>query len=112
PDKDYLLTQPIYVTSGATLTIEPGTVVRGEGESSPGVNDPGALIITRGSKIRALGTAVRPIVFTNLDDDNVRGNVGTPPYDDKSTALGVTGTWGGLILLGRGYVSNNTVAGP
>ena len=40
---DYLVTQPVYVTSGATLTIEPGTVVRGEGESAPGANDPGTV---------------------------------------------------------------------
>jgi len=111
-DNEYILTLPIYVTSGATLTIEPGTVIRGEGESAPGVNDPGALIIARGSKLNALGTVLKPIVFTNLDDDNIGGNFGTPPYDDKSTSLGVTGTWGGLILLGRGYVGNNTVAGP
>lgn len=111
-DNEYILTLPIYVTSGATLTIEPGTVIRGEGESAPGVNDPGTLIITRGSKLIAVGTVLKPIVFTNLDDDNVGGNIGSPPYDDKSTSLGVTGTWGGLILLGRGYVANNTVAGP
>src|SRR6185369_1158252 len=103
PDKDYLLTQPIYVTSGATLTIQPGTVVRGEGESSPGVNDPGTLIITRGSKIQAVGTPDAPIVFTNQDDDNVGQNGGRVPYDTALNASGITGTWGGLIVLGRGY---------
>ncbi len=111
-DNEYILTEPIYVTTGATLTIEPGTVIRGEGESAAGVNDPGALIITRGSKLIAVGTVLKPIVFTNLDDDNIGGNVGNVPYDNKSTSLGVTGTWGGLILLGRGYVANNTAAGP
>ncbi len=111
-DNEYILTQPIYVTSGATLTIEPGTVIRGEGESSPGANDPGTLIIARGSKLQAIGTKLKPIVFTNLDDDNVGGNPGSFPYDSAANALGVTGTWGGVILLGRGYVANNTLAGP
>ncbi|HEU5182217.1 MAG TPA: hypothetical protein VFW45_15640 [Candidatus Polarisedimenticolia bacterium] len=111
-DNEYILQLPVYVKSGATLTIEPGTVVRGEGESAPGANDPGTLIITRGSKLQAIGTSQHPIVFTNEDDDNVGGNPGTPPYDTRSGAAGVTGTWGGVILLGRGYVSNNTVAGP
>ena len=60
----------------------------------------------------SLGTVLKPIVFTNLDDDNVRGDTGTPPYDNRAAALGITGTWGGVILLGRGYVANNTTAGP
>src|SRR5688572_23002015 len=111
-NNEYILTRPIYVTGGATLTIEPGTVVRGEPQSAAGANDPGALIIARGSKIQALGTASQPIVFTDLFDDNVRGNPGTPPYDTLDNALGLTGQWGGLILLGRSYVANNTLAAP
>lgn len=111
-NNEYILTKPIYVTNGATLTIEPGTVVRGEPQSAAGANDPGTLIISRGSKLRALGTASQPIVFTDLFDDNVRGNPGTAPYDTLDNALGLTGQWGGVILLGRAYVSNNTLAGP
>ena len=41
------------------------------------LNDPGTLIIARGSKINALGTPKKPIIFTDLSDDNVRGNPGT-----------------------------------
>src|SRR5262245_57572436 len=59
-NNEYVLTQVIYVTGGATLTIEPGTVIRGESESSPGAHDPGTLVITRGSKIQALGTPEAP----------------------------------------------------
>ncbi len=112
-DNEYILDQPIYVTNGATLTIAPGTVVRGDPESSPGVFDPGTLIIARGSKIMAMGTALKPIVFTDLDDDNIGGNrIPTPPYDTLANAQGVTGQWGGVILLGYGFVANNTVGGP
>ena len=111
-DNEYILTQPIYVTNGATLTIEPGTTVRGEPESSPGANDPGTLVIARGSKIRALGTAAKPIVFTDLFDDNIGSNPGTPPYDTLDNSLGLVAQWGGVILLGRTYVANNTLAGP
>jgi hypothetical protein len=111
-NNEYILTQVIYVTSGATLTVEPGTVVRGEPESSPGAHDPGTLVITRGSKLFALGTASAPIVFTDLLDDNVRGGTGTFPYDTLDNALSLTGQWGGVILLGRGYVANNTSLGP
>jgi len=111
-DNEYILTEVVYVTGGATLTIEPGTVIRGEAESAPGANDPGTLVIARGSKIHALGTSLEPIVFTNLDDDNVRSSLGTFPYDSGANALGFTGTWGGVIVLGRAYVSNDTLAGP
>ena len=108
----YILTKVIYVTSGATLTIEPGTVIRGEPESTPGAVDPGTLVISRGSKIRALGTPGKPIVFTDLDDDNIGANPGTNPYNNLANAAFLSGNWGGVILLGRGYVANNTTAGP
>jgi hypothetical protein len=109
-DNEYVLTKPIYVTSGATLSIEAGTTVRAEPESVPGAHDPGTLIITRGSKIQALGTADNPIVFTDLNDDNIGSNPGTAPYDSFANALGITAQWGGLVVLGRGYVANNTAA--
>jgi hypothetical protein len=87
-------------------------LIRGEPESAVGANDPGTLIVTRGSKIRAIGTEDGPIVFTNLDDDNVGGSTGTTPYDHAANARQITGTWGGLVLLGRSYVANNTAGGP
>ncbi len=111
-DNEYILTQVIYVTDGATLTIEPGTVIRGEGESSPGANDPGTLVVSRGAKIRALGTEQDPVIFTDLLDDNFGSNTGTFPYDSVENALSLTEQWGGVILLGRGYVASDTLAGP
>ena len=111
-DNEYILTKPIYVTNGATLSIGRGTVIRGNPESVPGAHDPGTLIITRGSKIRALGTKDQPIVFTDLLDDNIGSNPGTFPYDRLENALGTTAQWGGVILLGRAYVANNTLSGP
>ncbi len=112
PTNVYVLTKVIYVTNGATLTILPGTTVRGEPESATGAHDPGTLVITRGAKINAVGTEALPIVFTNLADNNIGGSAGTSPYDNAANALGVTGTWGGLILLGRTYVANNSVGAP
>ncbi len=111
-DNEYILTDRIYVTNGSTLTIEAGVTVRGEPEDSVGLQNPGTLIVTRGSKIRALGTKLKPIVFTDLDDDNIGTNPGTAPYDNLTNAQAVTGQWGGVILLSYGYVANNTVAGP
>ncbi|HMX39402.1 MAG TPA: T9SS C-terminal target domain-containing protein, partial [Saprospiraceae bacterium] len=79
----YLLSGFVYVTNGAKLTIEPGTVIKGDKASK------GALIITRGSQIIADGTRDQPIVFTS--------NEAAPSYGD----------WGGLILLG--YAPTNQV---
>jgi CO/xanthine dehydrogenase Mo-binding subunit len=53
----YKLRGLVYVTNGATLTIEPGTKIVGEADKN------GALIITRGSKIMAEGTAANPIIL-------------------------------------------------
>ncbi|MEY2650129.1 MAG: hypothetical protein RL608_803 [Bacteroidota bacterium] len=76
----YLISGPIYVNNGATLTIEPGTVVRGNKTVAGS-----ALIITKGSKIVANGTKTAPIVFTSS------GGVGNRAIGD----------WGGLIILGK-----------
>jgi hypothetical protein len=73
----YTLRDLVYVTNGATLTIEPGTVINGE------KNTRGALIITRGCKIIANGTAASPIVFTSDQASPQRGD------------------WAGIVILGR-----------
>jgi hypothetical protein len=82
-DKVYLLDGWVYVKTGATLTIEPGTVIRGSKANK------GALIIEKGAKIIAEGTATEPIVFTSNQD------AGSRTYGD----------WGGIILLGNATVN-------
>ncbi len=69
----YVLTRDIYVKSGAKLTIEPGTVIRGYPWTSPTGTPPGTLIVTKTGKINARGTATKPIVFTDMWDNNVPG---------------------------------------
>lgn len=61
-DTQWILPQIVFVING-TLTIEPGTIIRGEQVTS-GNFDPGALVITRGAQISANGTPSNPIVFT------------------------------------------------
>ena len=53
----YNLQGQIYVKDGATLTIEPGVVIASQ--------DGGSLAVTRDSKIYALGTQDKPIIFTS-----------------------------------------------
>ena len=96
---EYRLMDPVFVTNGATLTIQPGTVIRGKLDSN------GSLIIARGSKIRAMGTAANPIVFTCEGDDNIGANPGTGVWAQKNNGIGKK--WGGVILLGRTYLATN-----
>ena len=79
----YLLSGFVYVTNGAVLTIEPGTVIKGDKATK------GSLIVTRGAKLVADGTPNEPIVFTS--------NEASPSYGD----------WGGIIILG--YAPTNQV---
>ena len=72
-DTIYILDRLTFVEAPAVLTIEPGTIVRMEQKTTGGtsVTDPadvGTLIICRGAKIVANGTAESPIIFTNIDD--------------------------------------------
>lgn len=73
----------LYVLSGVTLTIEPGTIIRGDKTSK------GTLIIERGAKLIAEGTAENPIVFTSNEA------VGNREYGD----------WGGVILCGKAPIN-------
>jgi len=79
----YLLNGFVYVKSGATLTIEAGTVIYGDKASK------GALIVEQGAKIMADGTKERPIVFTSAQP------AGQRTYGD----------WGGMIICGKAPVN-------
>ncbi|WP_335583354.1 hypothetical protein [Flavobacterium crassostreae] len=79
----YLLNGIVYVTNNAVLTIEPGTVIRGDQESC------GTLVVTKGAKIIAEGNETDPIVFTS----------------NKNTLARRPGDWGGIILLGQAPIN-------
>ena len=79
-DNVYILSRVIFVDDGATLTIEPGTIVRAITTAKSGFTDePGTLVVARGGKIVANGTADCPIIFTSIDDTNVPGGLSTIP---------------------------------
>src|SRR6056297_1316046 len=58
--KTYILETRIAVEAGATLTIEPGVVVKGEAGTGANAS---ALVIARGADIMAEGTEESPIIF-------------------------------------------------
>ena len=87
-DKYYLLSGAVFVQAGATLTIEPGTTIFGEGATN------GTLIIAQGGKIHANGRADKPIVFTSDAEEGQRDR----------------GQWGGLIINGRAPINTGATA--
>jgi hypothetical protein len=93
-DNVYILDGFVFVGDGQTLNIEAGTVIKGK----PGQEEnASALIIAKGGKIMASGTADNPIIFT-AEADDLNGSVA-----DKATGL-----WGGVIVLGKGATNNST----
>ncbi|PZX49910.1 hypothetical protein [Algoriphagus chordae] len=91
--KTYVLAGRIAVTAGNTLTIQPGVIVKGEVGSGSNAT---ALIIARGAKIDAQGTASSPIIFTTVADEIMPGEIASPNIEAN-----LTGLWGGLIILGN-----------
>ena len=102
-DSVYILGGRIAVESGATLTIEAGTVIKGQ--AGTGANAT-ALLVARGAKLNAAGTADAPIIFTTVADEIQPGEILSPNLDES-----ISGLWGGVIILGNAPASlKNDVA--
>ncbi|MES2732039.1 MAG: IPT/TIG domain-containing protein [Bacteroidota bacterium] len=87
----YLLKkQFVYVQNGVTLTIQPGTIIKGDNVTKA------TLVIEQGGKLMAEGTATSPIVFTSNKP------VGQRSYGD----------WGGIVLLGKAPVNRAESQAP
>jgi hypothetical protein len=101
-DKIYQLAARVTVVDGVTLTIEPGTIIKGEAGSAANAT---ALLVARGGTLIADGTANAPIIFTSVADeiqpeDVSAGNFGSPNLDPD-----INGLWGGVIVLGNATIS-------
>jgi len=79
----YILKGLVYIVGNHTLTIEPGTTIKGAFSGS----DVAALIITRGSKLMAAGTETEPIIFTS------------------SSPNPQSGDWAGIVLCGKASIN-------
>lgn len=87
----------VQVKAPATLTIEPGTIIKGGGKDvDPAGKQQGAtLIILPGAKINAVGTASAPIVFTS----------------SKAAGSRNYGDWGGVVIFGKAPVNQPSATG-
>lgn len=81
----YILKGLVYLVGNHTMTIEAGTVIKGSFSGA----DVAALIITRGSKINAVGTPTEPIVFTSASPNPASGD------------------WGGIVICGKAPVNTS-----
>ena len=93
----YTLAARISVEDGATLTIEPGTIIKGASGAGTLAS---ALVVAQGAKIIAEGTADAPIIFTSILDDIQAGQTRGSNLDEQEVGL-----WGGLLILGRAPIS-------
>ncbi|MDI1477869.1 hypothetical protein [Polyangium sp. y55x31] len=82
-DQDWILKGIVHVRAGATLTIEPGTTIKGDKSTL------GTLVVDPGARIHAEGTKDEPIVFTSRAEPGDRA----------------AGDWGGVILLGKAPIN-------
>lgn len=84
----YILKGWVYIADGATLTIEPGTIIKGDKDTKA------ALIAEPGGKLIARGTQTAPIVFTS----------------EQAPGNRRPGDWGGIILCGKAPNNNGVLA--
>ena len=81
----YILKGLVYMVGNHTMTVEAGTTVKGSFSGS----DVAALIITRGSKLNAIGTPSEPIIFTSASPNPQSGD------------------WGGIVLCGKAGINTS-----
>ena len=84
----------IVIQAGATLTIEPGVVIK---FYSGGMRVEG--------KIISRGTADEPVVFTSFNDDSYGGDTN----NDATSTVPVAGDWFGVEILSTGSSFDNTI---
>jgi len=93
-DTIYEMAGKVVVDSGVVLSIDAGTTILardGQGSLSS------ALIVARGGKIIAEGTAEEPIIFTSVYAESV-------DLDESDMGL-----WGGIVILGNSIISADAV---
>lgn len=84
-DRVHAIRGQVFVNAGATLTIEPGTLVLARGPAA-------SIVVERAGRIMAKGLPDAPIVMTC----------------DEAVGQRFAGCWGGLVILGGAPVTAGT----
>ena len=84
-DTIYRLRHQVFVNSGATLTIEAGTLIQARGQNA-------VIVVEKGGKIMAEGRREAPIVMSC----------------DQPVGQRESGCWAGLIILGNAPMTRGT----
>lgn len=92
-DKIWQLEGRVVIADGVTLTIEAGTIIKAFAGSG---SQASTLIIARGGKINAQGTATSPIIMTSTSDNIKVGETSGTNLSENDRGL-----WGGLLILGK-----------
>lgn len=86
-DRVWVLKGETHVKSGAVLTIDAGTVIKSD------LSSKGALVVDKGARIEAVGTAEKPIVFTS-----------GRPVGERNP-----GDWAGITIIGNAPTNRTSV---
>ena len=97
-DDEATMSCQVFIKEGASITLEPGATVCALNTGTEDLKPP-TLVIERGAKIFAAGTADAPITFTSCDVD-----------DD--TRISAAGLWGGLVIVGRAVTAQSSLGTP
>lgn len=101
-DKIWEISGRVIVADGATLTIEEGTILKAYAGTGSNAS---VLIIARGGKLNANGTAAKPIIMTSTSDNIDLGETFGTNLTENDRGL-----WGGLVVLGKAPGSFETNA--
>ncbi|WP_268122940.1 hypothetical protein [Roseivirga pacifica] len=101
-DNIYVLDTRVTVEEGATLEIEPGTVIKGNTGQQAAAT---ALLVARGAMIDAEGTPELPIIFTTIEDPIDPSDIAAGTYFSSEMSPENAGRWGGVIILGKAPIT-------
>lgn len=101
-DKIYVVDNTVSI-EGATLTIEPGTIIKIAKYDGKPIASPFYINEERGS-INATGTTVAPIIFTSYSDDSKGGDT------DGMTGSPGKGDWGNIFISPSGNTAKSYFA--